>query len=288
METRLQSPSGKEVVISGDMPTVMIGERINPSGGRRKKLTEALANGNMEPIRWEAARQAAAGASIIDVNVQAASVRDEAATLVQVIHAVAEEVDLPISIDTSDWDVLEIALKACPGRPLVNSVNGTEEAMNRVLPLVAEHQAVVISLPIDDEGIPQDPKRRLAVAEKILRRAESFGIPPEDIIMDGLTMTVGADMKAAVATIETINLIRENLDLNMTLGVSNVSFGLPLRETINIGFLYMAIAAGVRCPIVDPIKMRKVVLTADLLTGRDPFADRFTSYYREIRESGEL
>lgn len=285
MQTILRSPSGKQVVISPARPTVIIGERINPSGGRRQQLAAALASGDMTLVREEALRQVAAGASVIDVNVQAADVRDEVATLVCAVEAVSQVVDVPICIDSNNGPALTAALEVCPGRPIVNSVSGEEASLARVLPLVAEHKAVVIGMAMDDDGIPNDPQRRLAIAEKITRRAETFGITAEDILMDSLTLSVGADSTAAAATLQTIRLIRENLGLNLTLGASNVSFGLPLRHAINIGFLFMAIECGVNCPIVDPIKTRETVVVADLLKGRDPYAGRFLSYYRESQKT---
>lgn len=265
----------------------MIGERINPSGGRRALLAAALAAGDMMLVREEALRQAAAGAAVIDVNVQAGEVRDEAATLVAAVQAVADVVDLPIAIDTNNGRALAEALKGCPGRPIINSVSGEEAALARVLPLAAEHKAVVIGLAMDDDGIPATPEGRLAVAEKIVRRAESFGIPAEDLLLDSLTLSVGADATAAAVTLETIRLIRAHLGLNLTLGASNVSFGLPLRPQINVGFLFMALAAGVNCPIVDPIKMRETVVIANLLTGRDKRSAKFLTYYRQVQKTAQ-
>lgn len=283
METVLRSPSGKQTILSGGHPAVMIGERINPSGGRRAQLAAALAAGDMALVRKEALRQAAAGAAVIDVNVQAGEVRDEAATLVEAVQAVASVVDLPIAIDTNNGRALAEALKVCPGRPIINSVSGEEAALARVMPLAAEHKAVVIGLAMDDDGIPATPEGRLAVAAKIVRRAEAFGIPPEDLLLDSLTLSVGADASAAAVTLEAIRLLREHLGLNLTLGASNVSFGLPLRPQINVGFLFMALAAGVNCPIVDPLKMRETVVIANLLMGRDKHAAKFLAYYRQIQ-----
>lgn len=283
MQTILESPAGKRVVIAPDRPTVMIGERINPSGGRRKQLSAALVSGDMNLVQTEARRQVAAGAAVIDVNVQAADVADEAATLVCAVQAVMAAVDTPVCIDTNNGQALSAALQVCRGRPVINSVSGEEASLARVLPLAAQYKAAVIAMAMDDDGIPDDSARRLAIAQKIVRRAEGFGIPAEDILMDSLTLAVGADSKAAAVTLQTIRMIRENLGLNMTLGASNVSFGLPLRNTINIGFLFMAMECGVNCPIVDPIKMRETVVVADLLKGRDPYAGRLLAYFRELQ-----
>lgn len=286
METILRSGSGKEVIIAPERPTVMIGERINPSGGGRKKLTAALVEMEMEMIQREARRQVAAGAQIIDVNVQAADVLGhEPETLVAAVEAVSAAVDVPISIDTNDRQAMPAALKICPGRPLINSVTGEEESLEHVLPLVAEYNACVIAMPADDDGIPtNDPYKRLEIAEKIVKRAEKHGIPPEDIVMDCITLPIGAELQAASVALKASQLIRSELGVNMTAGASNVSFGMPRRATLNAGFLYMLIAAGVNAPIVDPTKMREVVAAADLLTGRDQFADRFLKFHRQAEQ----
>ena len=190
METVLRGRTGTEVIISPERPTVIIGERINPGGGGRKKLTAALAAMDMQLVRQEALRQVAAGAAVIDVNVQAADVLGrEPETLVAAVEAVAAVVDVPISVDTNDRNALPAGLKSAPGRPLVNSVTGEEASLERVLPLVAEYHACVIVMPADDDGIPTaDPYRRLEIARKILLRAEKYGIPPEDILMDCITL----------------------------------------------------------------------------------------------------
>ncbi|HBY94966.1 MAG TPA: pterin-binding protein [Chloroflexi bacterium] len=285
METILRSPSGKEVIIAPDRSTVMIGERINPSGGGRKKLTAALAAMDMELVKAEAIRQVAAGARVIDVNVQAADILgQESETLVAAIEAVASVVDVPISIDTNDRAAMPAALKVCPGRPLINSVTGEEESLRSVLPLAAEYDACLIGLTADDDGIPMtDPYKRLEIATKIVRRAEEYGLPPEDIIIDCVTLPIGAELTAAAVTMKAMRLVREELGVNLASGASNVSFGMPMRSLINTGFLFMIIAAGVNAPIVDPMKMRETVVAADLLVGRDVFAERYLAYYRELQ-----
>lgn len=282
METVLKSGSGKQVIISPERHTVIIGERINPSGGGRKKLTAALASMNMELVKQEALAQIAAGAEVIDVNVQAADVLGrEPETLVAAVEAVASVVDAPISIDTNDRKAMPAALKVCPGRPLINSVTGEEESLEHVLPLVAEYHACVIGMVADDDGIPvNDPYKRLEVARKILMRAEKYGIPPEDIVIDCITLPIGAEGVAASVAIRTAQLVRSELGLNLTSGASNVSFGMPRRPVLNQGYLYMLIAAGVNAPIVDPVKMRETIAAADLLTGRDEYAERFLAYHR--------
>ncbi len=279
METILKGTKGT-VRIAPDRPTVLIGERINPTG--RKKLAAELAAGNVEIVKGEALNQIAAGADVIDVNVGAAGV-DQTAVLPRAVELVQEVVEAPISIDTPDPNALAAALKVYLGKPLVNSVNGEEKNLSRVLPLVAEYGAAVIGLCMDDDGIPNDPRKRLEVARRIVERAEGLGIPREDILIDCLAMTVGADSKAALVTLEAIRLVKAELEVNQTLGASNVSFGLPDREVVNWAFLAMAIKEGVNAPIVNAAHVRKAILAADVLLGRDEFAMRYIKNYRKNR-----
>jgi len=274
------------VIISDARPTVIIGERINPTG--KRKLATALLSGDLELVRREALAQVEAGADVLDVNVGAAGV-NEVEVLPRVVSLVMETVDVPICLDSADAEALAAALAvhrelAPDGKPLINSVNGEEASLARVLPLVAEAGAAVIGLCMDDQGIPKTPERRLAVARKIIERAEAMGIPREDVIIDCLALTVGADSKAGWTALQAIRLVREELGANMTLGASNISFGLPGRETINGAFIAMAIAAGVNCPIVDAAKMRPYILAADLILGRDEFAMRYIRAFRQRKK----
>ncbi|MEE9616206.1 MAG: dihydropteroate synthase [Anaerolineae bacterium] len=279
METVLTGTRGT-VRIAPDRPTVLIGERINPTG--RKRLAAELVAGNVEIVKDEALAQIVAGADVIDVNVGAAGV-DQVALLPRAVEMVQEVVEAPISIDTPDPTALAAALKVYQGKPLVNSVNGEEKNLVRVLPLVAEHGAAVIGLCMDNDGIPNDPQKRLGIARKIIERAEDLGIPREDVLIDCLALTVGADSKAALVTLETIRLVRAELGVNMTLGASNVSFGLPDREVVNWAFLAMAIREGVNAPIVNADRVRQAILAADVLLGRDEFAMRYIKDYRRKR-----
>ncbi len=271
------------VVIGSDRPTVLIGERINPTS--RRRLATALATENLEVIRREAEAQVIAGADVLDVNVGSAGV-DEVALLPKAVQLVAETVDIPVCIDSADADALRAALtlyreRVPEGKPLVNSVTGKGDSLVRILPLVAEFNAAVIGLTMDDQGIPSTPEKRLAVAHKIVEHAESVGIPRQDVVVDCLALTVGADSRAALTTLEAIRMVREELGVNMTLGASNVSFGLPAREVINRAFLVMAVLLGVNCPIVDVARIRPTVLAADLLLGRDQYAKRYMKDYKE-------
>ena len=267
----------KEVWITDDGPTVLIGERINPSG--RRTLAEALRNRDFDAVLKEAVAQVEAGADILDVNVACPGV-DEIAVLPQVLEKVATSVDVPLCIDFNHPDALKAALKVYKGKPLVNSVTGEESSLNEILPLVKEHKAAVIGLTMNESGIPKDPGQRLAVARTILERAHSFGIPPEDVIIDCLALTVGADSQACLTTLEAVRQVKEELGVNQTLGASNISFGLPERNLINHSFLTLAISSGVTCPTVDVARLRPAVLSIDLLLGRDRFAQR---YLRSIR-----
>jgi 5-methyltetrahydrofolate--homocysteine methyltransferase len=278
METILKG-TGKTVVISPDRQTVIIGERINPTG--RKKLAAALVAGDLDYVRAEAVAQVAEGAHVIDVNVGAAGV-DEVDLLPKAVKAVAEVVDVPICIDSSNPDAIAAALPVAPGRPLVNSVNGEERSLSRILPLIKQYGAAVIGLTMDEGGIPSDPEKRLEIAKKIIARAEALGIAREDVIIDCLALTMGADSKAGLITLRTIEAVRKTLGNNITLGASNISFGLPEREQINAGFLAMAVMAGMNCPIVNPKKSRLALAVADLALGRDDYAANYLKAYRTI------
>jgi len=275
METKVSSAT-REVVIGDHRPTVLIGERINPTG--KKKLSAALKSGDMEIVRDAALAQVAAGADILDVNVVAPGV-DEVTLLPRVVKVVMESVAVPLSIDINNPKALEASLKIYQGKPIVNSVTGEEGSLNTILPLVKEYGAAVIGLAIDESGIPKDPEKRLAIANKIVERAEAFGIPRENIIIDCLALTVGADDKAALATLEAIRGVKAELGVNQTLGSSNISFGLPDRHVINHAFLALAIEAGVTCPTVDAAKVRQAVLATDLILGHDRFAQRYIKDY---------
>jgi 5-methyltetrahydrofolate--homocysteine methyltransferase len=194
---------------------------------------------------------------------------------------------VPICIDTADTEAMAAALEmhkdlAPEGKPLINSVNGEEDRLEKVLPLVAKYGAAVIGLCMDDEGIPEEPERRLAVAKKIVERAAALDIPREDIVIDCLALTMGADSQAGWKTLESMRLVKEELGVNLTLGASNISFGLPARETINGAFIAMAILTGLNCPIVDAAKVRAFILAADLVLGRDDYAMRYIKGFREM------
>jgi 5-methyltetrahydrofolate--homocysteine methyltransferase len=277
METIVSSPS-KKVIIGDTHPTVLIGERINPTG--KKKLAEALKAGDLEIVRKEALAQTQAGADIIDVNVGTFGI-DEVALLPKAVQAVMESVDTPLCLDSSNSDALEAALKVYKGKPLVNSVTGEERSLKRILPLIKEYGAAVIGLVQDDEGIPKDTEGRVRVAHKIVEKVEAAGISREDLVIDCLAFAVGAEPASGVAVIEAIGRINVELGVNITMGASNVSFGLPNRELLNSAFVVIAAAAGATCLIVDAAKVRSIILAADLVLGRDKRARRYIEAYRQ-------
>jgi 5-methyltetrahydrofolate--homocysteine methyltransferase len=281
METKVSSEK-KEVIISIDRPTVLIGERINPTG--RKKLTEALKAGDLDIVRAEAVAQAAAGADIIDVNVNAPGVND-VDILPKAVEVVMAAVDAPVCIDSPNADAIEAALKVYKGKPLINSVSGEEHSLKRMLPLVKEYGAAVIGLVQDDEGIPKDADRRVAIAHKIVENAEKAGVPKEDVVIDVLTFAIGAEANSGKDVLESIRRIREELGVNMTMGASNISFGMPDRPTLNSAWVSMVISAGATALIVDAAKVKPAVLATDLVLGRDRFARRYIENHRRRKQA---
>ncbi|SHI42275.1 dihydropteroate synthase [Desulfosporosinus lacus] len=271
------------VTIGRDLPAVIIGERINPTG--KKKFGQALLAKDFEYVRREAIAQVEQGADILDVNVGVAGV-DEIAMLPEVVKIVSETVDVPLCIDSSNPMALAAALKVYEGKALVNSVTGEEKSLVSVLPLIKEYGAAVVGLLMDDTGIPNDPEKRLAIAFKIVERAEKLGIERSNIIIDCLTMTVSSDHNAATVTLKTIERIVEELGSNIILGISNVSFGLPDRNSITRTMIAMALKAGLTCIIMDPTAegMRRTVKTSDLLLGRDEWSLNYLAEYRQYSE----
>jgi 5-methyltetrahydrofolate--homocysteine methyltransferase len=274
----------KEVTVGIDRPFVMIGEKINPTG--RKKLAAALAEGNLDFVRQLAESQVAWGAEVLDVNVGTPGL-DEAAVIKKVVELISSVVSVPLCLDSGNPEVLAAGLAAAPGKPLVNSISGEEKRLVSVLPLIKERGAAVIGLTMDDNGIPRTAEERVAVAEKIIERAAKMGIPIEDIIIDPLVLTVGSDSKAAMVTLQTIELLRKEFGVNINLGASNVSFGLPDRLSINQAFLALAIQLGATCSITDPTKLGATVKAADLLLGRDENSLRYIKYFRAAEKLRE-
>ncbi len=276
MKTLLKSKT-KKVEISTEGPFTIIGEKINPTG--RKKLAAALQEGNLDYVRDLARKQIEAGADVLDVNVGMAGT-DDVDYLPAIVKMLVEEFDIPLCLDSPNPKALAAALPLVQGRALVNSVNGEEKSLEAVLPLVKEYGTAVIGLTIGEGGISNDPQARLAAAAKIIERAGKLGIPIEDIIIDPLVMTVGADSAAGLVTLTTIELVRKEFGVNINLGASNVSFGLPERDVINQAFLALAIGAGATCAITDPMKYSLTIKAIDLLRGRDGYGMRYLKFYR--------
>ncbi len=283
MHTILKSNS-REVVIGADKPFVMIGEKLNPTG--LKKLGQALVEQNFDYVRQLAKRQVDWGADALDVNVGQPGI-DEVAMMPQVIEAVLSVVDVPLCIDSNDPKILEAGLRCAPGKPLVNSVNGEEKQLAAILPVVKDRGAAVIALTFGEGGIPETAEGRLAAAGKIIERATKIGIPIEDIVVDPLVMTVGHNSSAAMITLKAIELIRKEYGVNLNVGASNVSFGLPDRPSINTAFLALVMQAGATCSITDPIKLGGTVRATDLLLGKDSNSVRYLKYFRATEKLRE-
>jgi 5-methyltetrahydrofolate--homocysteine methyltransferase len=277
METVLHSRSST-VTIGPEQPFCIIGERINPTG--RKIFAEELRNDDLSTVTKDAVAQTEAGADMLDVNAGIPLV-DEAELLQKMLRTVQAATDLPICIDSSVIEALEAGLQAYEGKALVNSVTGEDDRLEEILPLVAKHGAAVIGLANDETGIPETPQQRLEIATKIVKVAGDYGVKPEDVIIDPLAMTVGADTEAVTVTLETIRLIRDSLGVNMSLGASNVSFGLPDRHALNAAFLPMAMEAGLTSAIMStaPVVVEGV-RAADLLLGHDPWGARWIAAHR--------
>jgi 5-methyltetrahydrofolate--homocysteine methyltransferase len=280
------SSATREIVIGFDRPFTIIGERINPTG--RKLLAEEMRNGDFSRVERDALAQVAAGAHMLDVNA-GIPLADEPGILAHTIRLVQSLVDVPLSIDSSIVEALEAGLAAYVGKPLVNSVTGEEERMERVLPLIRKYGAAVVAISNDDSGISEDPDVRFAVAKRIVERAADHGIPREDVIVDPLVMPVGAMATAGRQVFALLRRLHDELKVNSTCGASNVSFGMPDRERINAAFLPMAIASGLTSAITNPLspEVKGAVMAADVLMGNDRDAGRWIRAHRDAAVPAE-
>lgn len=283
-ETVLQGRGG-EVRIGDEHPFAVIGERINPTG--RRRLTDEIVAGDMRTVQADAEAQARAGARVLDVNAGIPGF-DEPALLSTVVRAVIEAVDLPLCIDSSTPGALEAAVPLAEGKVLINSVTAEDHSLERLLPLVARFGAAVIGMANDEEGISMDPAVRLAAARKIVEAAADHGIDRADVVIDPLTMPIGAAPDAATALTETVRRIRDELGVNVSCGASNISFGMPDRPAIDAAFLTIAIASGMNAAITNPLHrpVRKAVMAADLLLGRDGFGAAWIADHRAEATAG--
>ena len=278
MHTVVQSAS-KTVTIGHDQPFVIIGERINPTG--RKKFQELLRAGDLSTIAVDVESQIKGGADMLDVNM-GVPLTDEPALLSKAIKLIQGMTDMPICIDSSVIEALQAGLEAYEGKALVNSMTGEDDRMELILPLIKKHNAAIIALPNDEIGIPATAAERIVITEKIIRTVEKHGISLDNLVIDPLAMTVGADPEAVKITLETIHLIREKFGLNMTLGASNISFGLPNRHALNAAFLPAAMSHGLTCAVMDARTpaINEAVRAADLLLGMDQWGGNWITRFR--------
>ena len=264
--------------VTAGRKTIIIGERINPTG--KSKFKQALRDHNLEYILKEGVSQQDNGADVLDVNVGLPEIH-EPSMMEEAVRELQAIIDLPLQIDTSDMEAMERAMRIYNGKPLINSVNGKEESMSRIFPLMAKYGGVAVGLCLDESGIPDTADGRLAVGRKIIERAAEYGIGPEDIILDGLCMTVSSDSKGALTTLETLRRIRDELGVGTVLGVSNISFGLPQREIINAAFFTMAMECGLGAAIINPNSeaMMRAYYSFNALMDRDPQCGQYISVY---------
>ena len=257
--------------------TAVVGERINPTG--KKKISAALRNGDYDLITAEAQKECECGAEILDVNAGLADI-DEKAVLKELVYRLEGECFAPLQIDTTDPEALEEAVRIYAGKPIINSVNGKADNMAKIMPIAAKYGAALICLTLDENGIPSKAEDRIRIAERIMENAEKYGIPKENIIIDGLVMTVSTNQAEAEQTLKTVRLAREKLGVHTCLGVSNISFGLPEREIMNSVFLAEAFAEGLNLPIIDPTRERymQTVYSHRVLSGEDISAEKYIGY----------
>jgi 5-methyltetrahydrofolate--homocysteine methyltransferase len=283
MHTVLSSAT-KTVTIGDDVPFVIIGERLNPTG--RKLFQEKLRADDLSTINIDVADQVAGGCDMLDVNM-GVPLTDEPDLLARAIKLVQSLTDLPICIDSSVIEALDAGLAVYEGKALVNSMTGEDERMDLILPLVKKYDAAILALPNDEIEIPMLAKDRMVIVEKIVRRVEKEGISLENLLIDPLAMPVGADPENAKHTLETIYLIKEKYGLNMSIGASNVSFGLPNRHALNAAFMPMAMAMGLTSAIMDgrTPEVVQAVRASDLVLGLDQWGANWISNFRANKEA---
>jgi len=283
MHTVLSSAT-KTVTMGHDLPFVIIGERLNPTG--RKLFQEKLRADDLSTINIDVADQVAGGCDMLDVNM-GVPLTDEPALLARAIKLVQSLTDLPICIDSSVIEALDAGLAVYEGKALVNSMTGEDDRMDAILPLVKKYDAAILALPNDEIEIPMLAKDRMVIVEKIVRRVEKEGISLENLLIDPLAMPVGADPENAKNTLETIYLVKEKYGLNMSIGASNVSFGLPNRHALNAAFMPMAMSMGLTSAIMDgrTPEVVQAVRAADLLLGLDQWGANWITNFRANKEA---
>lgn len=259
------------------IPMVVVGERINPTG--KKKLQTELREGKTAEVRRFAAEQVAQGAGILDVNVGMPGI-DERETMLKMVELLSPVTDAPLCLDSSSPEVLEAALRIYPGRALINSISGEQAKMDRLLPVAAKYGAMFVLLPLDDRGIPETAEARCTIVEQVFAQAEQYGFTRQDIVVDGLVMTVSADQRAAAETLNVIGWCSDVFGCNTIIGLSNVSFGLPERGWVNAAFLAMAGARGLSMVIANPSSetFMRIKMASDVLTVRDNNSSAWIEY----------
>ncbi len=286
MTETVVSSATKELVIGFDRPFVLIGERINPTG--RKIMAEEMKVGDYSRVQSDAIAQVEAGAHMLDVNA-GIPLADEPRILAESIQLVQSLTDVPLSIDSSIIDALEAGLAVYQGKALVNSVTGEDESLDRVLPLVKKHGAAVVAISNDETGISEDIDERYKVAKKIVERAADYGIPACDVVVDPLVMPIGAINSAGREVLRLIHRLRTELKVNTTCGASNLSFGLPNRNSLNAVFISMAITSGMTSAITNPLhkELMQGVRGANVVMGNDPECARWIAAYRDPSATDE-
>jgi len=279
MITKLVSPQGKEVLVGDTGPTILIGEKINPFG--KGPIKDALISGDMGPVREEAINQVEAGADVLIISVAAFGI-DEIMTLPKATQAVMEVVDVPICLESRNPVALESALQLGCGKPIISSVTGEAAHLDQLLPLVKKYNTAFVALASDSSGVPNSAARRLEIITDIVERAGTLGIDRDNIIADCVAESSAVNSNAATTTLETIDMVKRLWGLNLVLGASNVSFGLPSRKVINAVFLSLAVSRGLTLAIVNAKLMKPYIMAADLLMGRDNRARRYTTYCRKL------
>jgi 5-methyltetrahydrofolate--homocysteine methyltransferase len=279
METHVLSPKGKEVIIGDNQPTVLVGEKINPFG--KGPIKDALISGDMGPIREEATKQVEAGADILIISVAAFGI-DEAVVLPNATKAVMEAVDVPLCLESRNPVALENTLSLGCGKPIISSVTGEASHLDQLLPIARKYQTPFVALASDSSGVPTTAEKRVEIIARIVEKARGMGIDTENIISDCVAESSAVNSAAALITLETMEMVKHKWGINLVLGASNVSFGLPSRTVINAVFLSLAISRGLTSAIVNAKLMKPYIMAADLLMGKDSRARRYTTYCRKL------
>lgn len=280
MNTRLFSAKGKEIVIGNDLQTIIIGERINPFG--KSGIKDALEKKDIDPILRIAEEQIIDGADVLNISVGAFGI-DEGSVLPFVVENIVKRFDIPLCLESRNPLALKRALDIGCGKPLINSVSGEKPVIEKLLPIVKEYKTSVVLIASDGKGIPKEPNNRFKIIKDILEWTDNEGILREDIIVDSIVESVALNAKAALNTFETMRMVKNEWGLNLILGASNISYGLPQRNFINIVFLSTAINYGLTCVITNPKILKPYIMAADLMAGKDPFARRYTAFCKGLK-----